>query len=648
MRTTEELLNKIKEHNKAYRLGNPIVSDAEYDAEIAELKRLDSNNAWFKHIEPVEIHNSRKAKLPIPMKSLNKVKSISEINQWLKSLGIPETAELLIMPKFDGVSWLHDELNNITYSRGGSENEGQICSEHYKQGAFDRVQLWRTPTPIHFTFGELVFTRKAWEENFIGKKSDATGEPYKSPRNTIAGFINRDEASGLIKFADFYRYGVGPDDIDNFSTFGEILEETCQTYNQYQLFGIIHVHAISEAVLIELFKSWSKIYYIDGLVIYLNDINLWKAIGRQQTTGNPLYAMAYKHPDFSDTFETTVKNVEWKVSKSGAFKPVVNIESINTGDCIMVNPTGYNAKYIFENGIGQNAHIVVTRSGGVIPKIVEVIKEAPNENMVQQRDYLTYCPYCGSPTKWNESKVEIICTNPNCHGIQFAKIVHFYNIVGAEYMGEETLSKMFKAGYNSLKRILDITFEELLKIDTFGESTANNIIATNKKIKEGVEITQLMHASDCFQGIGQVKAKEILSKLSESERFSFINGYILIPDGFDKTPQFLALSKTKQSFLRGVTPFYNFIASNKLKILPMNTTPTLIGDKYKGFKICFSGVRDKRLEEDIVLNGGEIVGNISKNTTHLIVGDINSKSTKANRARSLGIAIITIDDFKLI
>lgn len=208
---------------------------------------------------------------------------------------------------------------------------------------------------------------------------------------------------------------------------------------------------------------------------------LWKAIGRQQTTGNPLYAIAYKHPDFTDVFESTVKGIDWKISKAGALKPVVNIDAVDTGDCTMENPTGYNAKYVFENSIGPGARITVTRSGGVIPKILSVMEEATSKTMMEQRDNLLYCPDCGRPTKWNDTNVELICTNPDCPGIRLAKIVHFYTTLEAEQMGEETIAKMFKAGYNTLRRVLDITFDELMLIDGFGESIANVILTANKK-----------------------------------------------------------------------------------------------------------------------------------------------------------------------
>jgi len=637
------LAESIKRYNQAYRQGNPQISDACYDELVEELKRLAPNHEWFQHIEPAAANKGRKVKLPIPMKSLNKVKSVTEIKQWLTSMAIPTTVKLVVMPKFDGVSWLRDELAGKVYSRGGTDNEGQNCSAHYNLLASYKED---GTSDLHYTFGELVFDCKTWEQELAGKVSDSTGEKFKSPRNTVAGFINRDEPSELLKHTTFYRYGVSELDLDNFTTYTQLYQTLCNKYHQNIYGTVVTVAELDETKLATLFKEWRKDFYIDGLVIYLDDILLWKTIGRQQTTGNPLYAIAYKHPDFTDVFETTVRGIDWKISKAGALKPVVNIDAVDTGDCTMENPTGYNAKYIFENSIGPGARIAVTRSGGVIPKILDVMEEATANTMVEQRDGLLYCPDCGQPTKWNDTKVELVCTNPECPGIRLAKVVHFYTTLEAEQMGEETISKMFKAGYNTLQRILDITFDELMLIDGFGESIANVILSANKKIRDGVDVIKLMHASDCFVGIGQVKAKSIVSNLSENDRFAFAHGYIFTEDGFEQTPQFLALNKTMQSFLKGIVPFYDFVAQNRLKILPMEEPQKPTGDKYAGMKVCFTGVRDKALEAEIAAQGGEIVSGVSKNTTHLIVADVNSSSSKAVKAKTLGIPILTIESFK--
>lgn len=291
------LAESIQRYNQAYRQGKPQISDAHYDELIEELKRLSPNHKWFQHIEPSAVNKERKVKLPIPMKSLNKVKSVAEIKQWLTSMAIPSTAELIVMPKFDGVSWLRDELAGKVYSRGGTDNEGQDCSAHY-----DLLTSYKeySTSDLHYTFGELVFDCKTWGQELAGKVSDATGEKFKSPRNTVAGLINRDEPSEILKHTTFYRYGVGAIDLDNFQTYSQLLQTLCESYHQHIYATTVTVAELDETKLTNLFKEWRKCYYIDGLVIYLNDIILWKTIGRQQTTGNPLYAIAYKHPDFTD------------------------------------------------------------------------------------------------------------------------------------------------------------------------------------------------------------------------------------------------------------------------------------------------------------------------------------------------------------
>lgn len=121
MAYSETLLNEIKRCNDLYRAGTPVVSDKEYDSMVERLRRIDPNNDWFKHIEPSHVSSSRKVKLPVPMKSLNKVKTANELSAWIKSLNLNDRDYLVVTPKFDGLSLLHNESDGMAYSRGGSE-----------------------------------------------------------------------------------------------------------------------------------------------------------------------------------------------------------------------------------------------------------------------------------------------------------------------------------------------------------------------------------------------------------------------------------------------------------------------------------------------------------------------------------------------
>ena len=640
----EKLLTSIQNYNAAYRAGDTKISDAEYDKLVDELRRVDPDNEWFKQIEPVNVTKSRKVKLPIPMKSLNKVKDAQSLRAWAKSIGLLSFNSVVITPKFDGLSLLHDEKTGMAYSRGGAENEGQDCTAHYQTAS----NITNSQSALRFTFGEFVFSRESWTMNFAGKKSPDTGDIYKSPRNTAAGFLNRDEPSDNLKFIDFFRYGTDEESLNQFQTYEELYSYLCSQFNQPNLYATVTVDELTTELCQTLYKEWSQQYYIDGLVVYANNLNIWSYVGRQETTGNPNYAIAYKDPSFTETFETIVKGITWKINKAGALKPVVNIEVVDTGDCSMENPTGYNAGWIYDHRIAKGAKILVTRSGGVIPKILETITPAPTNEEDKQWEELCYCPHCHASTKWNQKQIELTCTNPYCCGVQLAKIVFFFKTLEAEYLGEETLTKIFNAGFQKLNQILNITFDELLDIESFGEATANQVLNAIERIKGGVEITHLMHASDCFNGIGQIKAKTILSQLPKDKRLAFYNGRFhewKDNDELQTKEYFVKANTTLKSFMLGIIPFYDFVAQNKLQILPMEESPKATGSSCHGLRVCFTGIRDTALEASIKANGGEIVSGVSKKTTHLIVADKNSQSSKAIKAKQNNIPIVTIEEF---
>lgn len=635
----QELLDTIKKHNEEYRTGNPTISDSEYDSLVEQLKTIDPNNKWFNAHEPSPVSNSRKRKLPLPMKSLNKVKNINDVKKWLASLGLHDDSQLVLMPKLDGLSLLHNEKTGEGWSRGGAENEGQDCTEHCIAASI------MSNTKYAYTYGEFIISRDSWGKFFEGKVSPYTQEKYKSPRNTAAGFLNRDVPCNEIQHASFFRYGLDVKSLEEFDTFEQVIKQLCCDYSQESLYKETTAQKITESSLLDLYKEWSKLYPIDGIVIYINNLQLWETIGRNQTTGNPLYAIAYKHPDFTDAFETTVKNVAWRASKAGALKPVVEIEAVNTGDCIMENPTGYNAGWIADMGIAPGAKILVTRSGGVIPKILQTLEAAPQTESEAMWDNLAECPHCGKPTSWNESHKELICTNPDCDGIRFAKIVFFFKICGVEDMGEQMFDKLYQAGFNTISSILNITANDILNIEGFAEGTANVILSNMEKIKTGVDLPTLMQASDCFPGIGTIKARKLIDNLPANEQSSLYNAGFFYDTDFIGNKIEQSKLETDKSFWRGFNKFHKFVAENDLAIKKPSVIEIDTNGMCAGMAVCFSGIRNTELEQRIIEAGGTIVSGVSKKTTHLVVKDVNAASSKITKAQGLGIAIMNIDDF---
>ena len=79
-----EIVEKIKLANDAYRSGSSIISDAEYDLLIEELTALDPDNDLLNKVGHDIKDDSRKVKLPITMASMNKCKTLEEIFDWCK------------------------------------------------------------------------------------------------------------------------------------------------------------------------------------------------------------------------------------------------------------------------------------------------------------------------------------------------------------------------------------------------------------------------------------------------------------------------------------------------------------------------------------------------------------------------------------
>lgn len=630
-----KLIDKIKYYNSEYRKGTPVISDQEYDKLIEELKSETPDNSWFDNIEPAPISNGRKRKLPLPMKSLNKVKTIPEISQWIKSLGLKEDTEVLIMPKFDGLSLLVNENTGEAYSRGGSDNEGQDCSAHFKS------LNQKDSASFPYTFGEFLIDNASWNTHFKGKVSPLTGKEYRSPRNTAAGMLNQDEPNENIKYAYLYRYGTDMESMKKYKSYFYFLYVLHIRYGQKLLFETRKANDINAGRMKELFIMYRDLYPIDGLVIYIDDISLWEKIGRHKTTGNPMYAIAYKPSDFQDTFETKVKGISWNISKSGYLKPVVNIDTVDTGDCNMDNPTGYNAKFIKENKIANGAYIVVTRSGGVIPKILDTIYPAKQSEIDKLWASLSLCPVCGCSTEWNDSHTELMCTNSSCDGIRLAKIIFFFMTCGYDNVGEETFKKLYDAGFNSIHKILNIDRADILDIDTFGESIADTILGNNNRIKMGVDAYKLMHASDLFKGLGEVKLKSVIESLSSNDEdiFNFCTGHV------DMNKIYLFDTPiTYKNFYFGFYKYANFLIENDLH--PIIPKKIIIAEgSMSGIKVCFSGIRDKELENSISNLGGSVVSGVSKNTTLLVVKDKNDSTSKIEKAKYLGISILNIDEF---
>ena len=599
-----ELKEKIVKANEAYRIGEPIMSDKDYDQLVEELELLSPNDDVLTKVGHVVADETRKSKLPIEMASMNKIKSMNDINDWCRLKNITSHNFVIITPKYDGLSLCVNETTSEAFTRGDG-TYGQKSNEHYS-----RIGNHLSKTSFSFTYGEVMMSKKTFLEKY---SSD-----FANPRNLVAGLLNSKEATDALKDCDYIKYGA-IQSRNMFQSKKQILDELNSNQSVKVPYHICRISDITEELLINLFHEYSVDYEIDGLIIEINDLNTQITLGRETSSNNPIWARAFKHPSFEQSAETEIIGISWNISKQGYLKPTLHISPVKLDGVTVSNVTGNNARFVKDMGIGVGAKVIVKRSGMVIPIIADVIETV--EFQMPDVDNID----------WNENGVELV-TLTETDDQKLKKNISFFEILESDNVSEGVITQLWDAGYKTISDILNLTTSDLEKMDRFGKRKAKIVHESIQKSVTNVSLSKLQHATGIFKGLGSKKLlllEDFVTKPTVDQIMS-IEGFAEI---------------SAKSYVDSYDEFFNFV-----KDLPITIAEKLevvkTGNDLDGKQFVFTGVRRKDLEEVIVGRGGVIGGSVSKNTTHLVMKAKGSGSSKETKAISLGVTILTVEELE--
>jgi DNA ligase (NAD+) len=614
----ENLRKRIIEANEAYRTGNALLSDEEYDILLNELAELSSEDQLLTKIGLEVTDESRKAKLPIPMASMNKIKTIEEIKDWQRLKGIPSAAEVICTPKYDGLSLCVDEVTCEAITRGDG-TYGQRSTEHYRfigNHFYDQ----REPefqqntnaygTVFSHTYGEVIMPKSVFLEKYAAD--------FANPRNLVAGLINSKTVSDPLSDCQYIKYGA-------ISTTHSTKKDVLDTLNEGQKtkvpYFICQIQNLTEEKLVELFKDWSTDFEIDGIIVEVNSIDLQNVLGRETSSGNPVWARAFKHESFEQKAESTVTGISWNISKQGLLKPIVHIDPIRLDGVTVSNVTGNNARFVKDMGIGVGAKVVVKRSGMVIPKIIDVVETVDFVEPTIE----------GVEIGWNDAGIELI-TLSETEDQKVKKIVAFFEILEADNVGEGVVTQLWDAGFKSIESILCANAVDFEKIEGFGKRKAKIVHDSIKKSTINVQLSKVQHASGIFSGLGSKKLA-LLEHFSEKPTID----QVMEIEGFAEI--------SAKTYVENYDSFVDFIKNLPITIEEKKEV-VLAGTDLEGKMFVFTGVRRKDLEEVIESRGGKIGSSVSKNTTYLVMKSKGSGSSKETKAISLGVGILTVEELE--
>lgn len=617
----KELLKLLKEADNSYYNNIPFLNDSEYDIIRDFMKNKYPELKLEKIIgAPVDKKITNKVELPFYMGSMDKIKPDTKELEKFKN---KYKDEYVLSAKLDGISALYDTRNGMKklYTRGNG---------YIGQDISHMIEYIKLPNIKDIVLrGELIIKKTVFNQYFKDKASN--------PRNWVGGIVNSkisNEIREKYKYIDFVCY--------------EVIQPIGRPSKQYKymekenmnraLNELINEKKLTNEYLSELLIEWreSYEYEIDGIIVSHN-----KAYKRIKGK-NPKYAFAFKMILTQQVVEAKVLDVIWTPSKDGLLKPRIKIEPVLINGVKIEYATGFNASFVKENKIGIGAVILLVRSGDVIPHILEVIKPAEEIKMPDVK-YI-----------WNETQIDILLENHDSDLIVREKnITRFFKGLDIVGLSSGNVSRIMKAGFDSIKDIIHMSYSDFLIVEGFKEKMANKIYNQIQEKVSNAPLYTLMSVSNIFgRGFGEKKVKKILDEypnifIEESsskekiKKLSNIDGFAL---------------KTATNFVKNIEKFIVFLDSIGLKYRIKNLENEIKNNKKKREKlenhilynknIVMTGFRDKDLIKDIENNGGKMVNSVSKNTFVVLVKDINEDTGKANKARELNIPLMNLEQFR--
>lgn len=624
----KEIINLLRAADDVYSNdGESFISDSEYDQIRLIAERIDPTNEYFLGVGS-EIRKD-KVKLPYPMGSLNQVQ-VGEIEDWVTDKGL-SNEEFVVTDKMDGISVLlvYDDNGDfqIALTRGDGF-EGQDITRHVKH----------IPSVPKKVSGKMSIRAEIEysESNFLKAKQLATrkdGSQYKNSRNAVAGMMNQEKVViGALELLTVFAYEIMGSKSDKSVQLGMLELEKFTTVD----YKFYHGRNLTDEVLSKLIQERkSKLdFAIDGIVLDINNTNSRNRLSKSQKsdTLNPAYSIKYKVQDIDNVAIATVKSVEWNLSKHGYAKPKVKLEPFDLQGVTIQNATGFNAKFINDNKIGPGAVVKMTRSGDVIPYIISVEKQADKPQMPDDIDDYV----------WSDNYVDLILKDFSENtSVKLKQLVSWATSLDIPMLKEGNIKDLFDKGYDTPAKIVNITQPTMIAI--VGKN-GNKIIKGLHEKLNNCEIHKLVGSWPLFgSGLGVRKFKKLQQHLESIDKpNALIDGSITYADiegceGFE--------TKMINKVLDGIPGFLLFLKDIQGKYSVCSNNKTASG-KFNGQRIIFTGFRDSDLQAIVENEGGEIASSVSNKTTLVVALDPDALSGKTNKARDLGIKIISKQDFE--
>jgi NAD-dependent DNA ligase len=619
----KELSEMVILTNELYRNQEPILTDNQFDILEDFIRNKYPDNKVIKQIgAPIPV-GKNKATLPYEMWSMDKIKPDTKaLDNWKAKFGGP----YVLSCKLDGVSGLYttEGKEPKLYTRG----DGKIGQDVSHFIPYLRLPSKKEGSEGFVIRGEFIIPKMIFENKY---KKD-----FANPRNLVSGIVNQKTIDEKIKDIHFVVY--------------EVIVPSMKPSDQFEYLKILDIEIVlfekvnsgaelTNELLSNLLVDWRKnyVYEVDGVIV--SDDKVYP-----RKSGNPEHAFAFKMVLSDQVAESKVVDVIWSPSKDGYLKPRIQIEPIKLGGVTIEYATGFNGAFIKDNNIGVGTVVEIIRSGDVIPYIRKVVVGADEAKMPSV------------PYKWNDTHVDVMLEDLlSDETVKEKNITGFFRGIGVEGLSSGNITRIIKAGYDSVPKILIMTSDQLKSVEGFQLKSATKIHNGIKEKIAAASLVTLMSATNIFsRGFSEKKIELIMeaypdvfaSNVSDAEK---IRKIAEIKGMATKSAEaFVAKIDDFEDFLMETDMYYKlFEFQNKHKNMVADTASVNVNKEHPlyGKTIVMTGFRNKELEEKLKSIGAKVGSSVSKNTYLVVAKDKDDETGKVLEAKKMGVNVVSFDEF---
>jgi DNA ligase (NAD+) len=687
------LREELRRHEHLYYVEDaPVISDAEYDSLMNQLKALEAAHPELVTPDSPTQRVGGKPKEGFPktrhsrqMLSLDNAYNEEELRAWDErvraALPASEAVRYVCELKMDGLSLaLHYSAGadgaalldkGVTRGDGttGEDVTTNVRTIRSIPLVVSKEKLKKAHLPQSFEVrGEVILPEAAFAK--MNEDRVAQGlAPAVNPRNAAAGTIRTLEPNivasrRLDLYAYFLLQGEGAER-------GEALMPLqSEALESLRVAGFrVNRHTETVGSIDEVMKFIEKAeglrdslgYEIDGVVIKLDSTAQQKRLG---FTGKaPRWAIAYKFP--ARAAVTKLEDVLFQVGRTGKLTPVAALEPVFVGGTTVSRATLHNPDEVARLGVLIGDYVSVERGGDVIPKITAVVEDKQHPRGTKDIVFPKDCPRCGQPLVREEGEVDLRCVNASCPARLEEELRHFASrgVMNIEGLGEVLVAQLLghtlaehaeaeavdgsereetvaeaptrKALVHSVADVYNLKKEDLLNLERIGEKTADSLLEQIENSKKAGLNRVLLGLG--IRHVGERTAQALADEFGSMDALMSASEEELTRVN-DIGPKVAAAIRDYFSNEKNVA----LVERLRKAGLEFTAEKKERGTALEGLTFVLTGtlptLTREAAKERIESAGGKVSGSVSKKTNYVVAGE--EAGSKLDKAQSLGVSVL--------